>query len=228
MQTHSKIEIKEIVQIFLNKFSYKYNPGYTQAWREISLGKELGQNLLKNLSSHVTSKEEIFETYIMPNYKTINEIFYYHIENIITNEDFRNRFRKLIDFASGKLFLIIPIVGKSSRCELVGKQNVILIQTEIVSNLEILGISLSEQILFYLAHEMGHCLMHYHYQSSFKTKVKQPEDYKLFNEKMAWHVANDLLKEYCPDISFELFDKQKEFSLKEYKKGKSTSFYIFN
>jgi hypothetical protein len=165
---------------------------------------------------------DLLAKHILPNISTLHIIFVDYVDRVIKDSLVGPLVHRLIDFASKREFVMIPIRDKRSIHKTVGMQSVVLFSTLPNASLIDLGIQPSEQLLFYLAHELGHCLMHTHYQSEHKTNQKQVEEYILFNELMAWHVASDLLLEHCSGFnSMQLF-KQQVFSLQEYQRDCST------
>jgi hypothetical protein len=218
MQTvvDSEENIKAVIQVFLSKPDFLNKSSFAHIWRTV---------MLKNVFDHKSCEElnnasitSIFDEHILPNIKTVNDIFYNYLENSITDNPFRFMFRKLVEYASFKQYPIIPIINSGSHCELIGDKNVILFKAQPIQTLIDLGIQVSEQFLYRLAHELGHCVLHFHYQSSFKTREKQTKEYKLFNESMAWHVANYLLLEHCSGFNSIQLLKQQIYSLLEYQK----------
>jgi hypothetical protein len=210
------------IQAFLNKgFKTAFGPQFlTTAWLDIKGIEVFGKPDWAQLNR--TPQEDILVNYILPKLSDANRLFSAYFSSLIPDSQstMRAALPDLIQFASAKEFLIIPIsdINFKSCHRVSNHRSTVLFKAESVPALVDFGIQTEEQHLFFLAHEIAHAVLHYYYQSGFKTDTKQSLEYILFNETMAWHVANNLLLQYCPCFNPTKLNKQQVYSLSEYRR----------
>lgn len=216
-------ELKATVQALLqNKDFFPTSLGprfFTPVWDTNGM-TVFGQDEWKRLNQ--LPVDTLFVCNILSNIPQINDMFRVYLDELMTDASLRAMSDRLIDYASTRTVPIFPIKEKHSIAKAVNKHIVVLFNTQPNETLTGIGIQPDEQRFFFLAHELGHCALHHHYRSNLKTNQPQTKEYILFNEKMAWHVAHDLLSTCCAAFNAEQLSKQQESCLAQYDKFYST------
>lgn len=212
-------KMKALVQALLqNKDFYPTSLGprfFTSVWDTNGMDA-FGRDEWKRLNQ--LPIDTLFVCHILPNILQINDLFRAYLNNLMTDASLRTMSKRLVDYASNKMVPILPIKVNRSIAKAVNKYIVVLFNGRGNETSTGIGIQPDQQLFFSLAHELGHCALHHHYGSNFKTSEPQTKEYILFNEKMAWHVAHDLLSTYCAEFNEKEFVKQRESSLAQYDK----------
>jgi hypothetical protein len=183
------------------------------------------------------SREEFFRGYLIPRVLEINDFFFSCASDFLTmnpilhDSPMHEQLKSLTKVSSTLPVPIIAVKPKpisrdglqtdkpvTSFHEPIGGPDNGSIVWFVLSEdegLSKVGVDPVEQLALFLAHELGHCLVRIHYKTNSYTD-RRSIDGHLFNERMAWHVARDLLSKHCRNVDWDNFDKQSDYSLKQY------------
>jgi len=240
-------KLKVYLHFFMVKpFEIKGSPSIMllPAWKEVN-GKQPAYAIpleeRKELGSPWLLNDFMIKI-IKPNIGGINNLCLTYVKEKLGNENrdqyFEwNNFQILLDEATKREIPIIPISGAT--VTIINKpvysfhrfipdlgSSVVFFVANSYEDLSEKCISATEQCFFRMAHEIGHALIHFYFTPS--VTEEKSDDYRLFNEKMAWHAALDLINELRIKIDQDKFNLQSNRSVERYRKHYSEKLSNWN